>query len=209
MDLNPALFSRQLYRDADGNEVIYESSPEFFPPNFSLNGRTNSIRIGKKSNLSQFGIRLQGSDNTVLIGSECRLIGQLQLRGNHTVVHIGSKTTFQKVNLYALEGCGITIGEDCMFSARIEIRTSDSHSIYSLESGRRLNTPGPVAIGNHVWLGKEVIVSKGVTVASNVIIGAKAFVNRSITEENVIAAGIPARVVRTNVGWTRELMPPS
>lgn len=93
-----------------------------------------------------------------------------------------------------------------MFSARIEIRTSDSHTIFDIDTKKRLNKPGSVLIGDHVWIGKDVIVSKGVTIAKNSIIGAKSFVSRSLLDENCVYVGAPAKKVKERVGWTRELL---
>jgi serine acetyltransferase len=49
---------------------------------------------------------------------------------------------------------------------------------------------------NNVWLGESVIVNKGVTIGENSVIGAGSVVTKNIPA-NVIAAGNPARVIKT------------
>lgn len=71
--------------------------------------------------------------------------------------------------------------------------------------GERLNYARPVVIGNHVWIGSEVLILKGSTIGDGSVIGARALVAGRIPA-NVVAAGNPARVVRENVGWNYNLI---
>jgi acetyltransferase-like isoleucine patch superfamily enzyme len=65
--------------------------------------------------------------------------------------------------------------------------------------GSRVNeqgyTQGAVRIGDNVWLGSKVTVTRGVTIGSNTVVGANAVVTSDLPA-NCIAAGIPARVLR-------------
>lgn len=53
----------------------------------------------------------------------------------------------------------------------------------------------PVMIGNNVWIGDNVSIMPGVTIGDNVIIGANAVITHSFPE-NVVVAGVPARIIR-------------
>ncbi len=61
---------------------------------------------------------------------------------------------------------------------------------------RKLYSKGPVHIGKNVWLGRNVCVMPGVTIGENSVIGANAVVTHDIPP-NSIAAGIPARVIKS------------
>ena len=50
-------------------------------------------------------------------------------------------------------------------------------------------------LGDNVWLGYGACVLGGVTVPSYVAIGAGAVVNKSIEEENIVVAGVPAKKI--------------
>lgn len=54
----------------------------------------------------------------------------------------------------------------------------------------------PIRIGNHVWLGMNVVVMPGVSIGDNVIIGANSVVTTDIPP-NSVAAGIPCKVIKT------------
>ena len=53
----------------------------------------------------------------------------------------------------------------------------------------------PVTIGDNVWLGSNVVVCPGVTIGDNAVIGAGSVVTKDVPE-NVIAAGVPCKVIR-------------
>ncbi|HSO67889.1 MAG TPA: acyltransferase [Desulfatirhabdiaceae bacterium] len=87
----------------------------------------------------------------------------------------------------------IIIGDNCMIASNAYITDCDWHDIYDrVASGASV----PVQLGNNVWIGDSAIVCKGVSIGENSIVGAGAVVTRSI-EANVIAAGNPARTVRS------------
>ena len=52
-----------------------------------------------------------------------------------------------------------------------------------------------VTVGNNVWIGAGSIVLGGVTIGDNTVIGAGSVVTRPIPA-NVVAVGVPCRVVR-------------
>ena len=56
-------------------------------------------------------------------------------------------------------------------------------------------THNGIEIGDGCWLGARVLVLPGVKVGNGSIIGAGSVVTKDI-ESNVIAAGVPAKVIR-------------
>ena len=44
---------------------------------------------------------------------------------------------------------------------------------------------------------------KGVTVKDNCVIGSSSLVNNSFEESNVIIAGVPAKIIKRNIEWSR------
>ena len=116
------------------------------------------------------------------------------------LVEIGDNVTFdQNVLIVVGEGSKVVIGSDCVFAYRVHIRTTDQHFIYD-ENGNRINPAKDVYIGNHVWLGKEAIVMKGVSIGSGAIVGMDSMVTKNVPERCIVA-GKPAKVIKTNVYW--------
>lgn len=94
-----------------------------------------------------------------------------------------------------------------MLSRDIVIRSGDSHSIIDLGTKKRVNNPESVHIGSHVWMGYGVNVGKGAVVQKNTVVGMNSYVNKKFDIGNVVLAGTPARVVKSNVIWDRRSLP--
>ena len=62
-------------------------------------------------------------------------------------------------------------------------------------SAKRIHCHGPVAIGNDVWIGRNAMILKGVTVGDGAIIAAGAVVTRDVAPYAIVA-GVSAKVVR-------------
>ena len=93
----------------------------------------------------------------------------------------------------------ITIGEYCYISGGVRIADNDGHPLDYTE--RRLKMPvhksdvKPVVIGNDVWIGRNAMVLKGVTIGDRVVVGACSVVTKSIPSDSIIV-GNPAKVIR-------------
>lgn len=93
-----------------------------------------------------------------------------------------------------LDGGGIEIGNNVLFAPRVGIYTSN-HAIDSAERAAGACYAKPVKIGNNVWIGAGVHINQGVTIGDNTIIGSGSVVTKSIPA-NVVAAGVPCKVIR-------------
>lgn len=89
----------------------------------------------------------------------------------------------------------IEIGDNVAISENVTIWDSDAHQINSTGSKTQ-----PVIIGNHVWIGTNVIILKGVNIGDGAVIAAGSVVNKSIPAY-CLAAGVPAKVIKNNVNW--------
>ena len=187
-------------------------------------GQRNRIQIGK-SLLTQTQIRVTGDHNFISIGDGCRLFGlkilvtgnslrinisdNCQLRGTikiedtNSQITIGAGTTMENAYLGAYEGTRISIGNDCMFSDRVGLRTGDMHSIVEADTQVRLNSSADIFIEPHVWLCRGVTVLKGCTVGTHSVVGGFSIVTSSLPA-GVLAVGSPAKVIREGITWQRE-----
>lgn len=93
-----------------------------------------------------------------------------------------------------LDGGGISIGNNVLFGPRVGIYTSN-HAIDAKERIAGGCYAKPVRIGNNVWVGASVNINQGVTIGDNSIIGSGSVITKDIPA-NVIAAGVPCKVIR-------------
>lgn len=172
-----------------------------FPIN--VHGNNNTIIVGAHTVLGGGVIEIRGHDSTIRIDAHCSINGELRCRARKTHIRFGSRTTIGWAQVSLHEAGTISLGEDCMLSGGIVMDVSDMHSIIDIESGKRINPPGDITIGDHVWIAQGVSLMKGVSIGRHSIIGARSVVAGDIPE-NALAAGIPARVIRTGVTWDRH-----
>jgi len=170
-----------------------------------IKGNNNLIKLGDIPRIGKINITLEGEENTIIIGN-LRRVGNLNilLKGNANL-HIKDNTTIEDAYMLIDKSSAINIGYDCMISFKVSLRTTDAHGIYDLKTGILLNPSENIILENHVWIAQDVIVSKGVHINKNSIIGAKSFVQKVNIPNNSIAAGIPAKVIKSNVIWDRRM----
>lgn len=173
--------------------------------NIYILGNRNKIVVGEECNLKNLSIVIYGDDNCVVIGKKCIFdSARIHVEDNNNSVVIGDRTTIQKnTELACIEGCELIIGQDCMLSSDISLRTGDSHSIITTD-GKRINLSKNVYIGNHVWIGMRALVMKGSKILDNSIIGAGSLVTGKFSQKNIMLAGNPAKKIKENVDWKRE-----
>lgn len=171
--------------------------------NFVINGTGNVIEIHSPIS-NDVRIMIYGNNHKLIIEEGVVFKNrQIWFEDHDCEIRIGAGTTIEEANLaVAANSTKLIIGKDCMLSRGINIVTTDSHSIISLETGERTNPAKDVIIENHVWLGNGVNVNKGVTVGFDTIVAGHSIVTKSISS-NCIAAGIPAKVIKTGVTWDR------
>lgn len=128
------------------------------------------------------GSILCGDGSSVVIGNE---------------VQIGPRSWIDARN----GGC-IEVGDHGLWSTDVRVATDDMHAILDDVTRARVNKRGStIVIERHVWLGIDVLVLPGARVGRNSVIGAKSVVSKTIPD-HVVAAGVPARVIRQGVTWS-------
>ncbi len=204
-----SLFKRPLKINIKGinNKMTKLNSSILIGCYIDIKGSNNKIFIGEHARLRNVIIRIRGNNNNILISEKVvfNRTGMLWVEDDYCTISIGANTTFEDVHLAATEtNSKIFIGEDCMFAYDIDIRTGDSHSVYNIETKKRINFAKSIIIANHVWVASHVTVLKGVEIASNNIIATRSLVTKSYTSQYTIIGGNPSKVIKEGVNWTRE-----
>ena len=92
--------------------------------------------------------------------------------------------------LCASPGAKIVIGDDCLVSYAVHLRTDPDVPV-----NRQGHDEADIVLGDNVWVGYGAQVMSGVTVGSNSIVGAGAVITRDVPE-GVVVAGVPAKVIK-------------
>lgn len=93
----------------------------------------------------------------------------------------------------------ITIGDDVCIAEGVVIRDSDNHHI----DREDYKMSAPIQIGNHVWIGMNAVILKGVTIGDGAVIAAGAVVTRDVPAKAMVG-GVPAKIIKENVEWRKD-----
>ena len=195
-------FYRSNVSGLTGNSFVNTGC--FVHSKLSVNGTGN--KIIQKGYLQYTTIEMFGNDNIVQIEDGCTINGGLIfVRATNAKLLIGRNTSIMSGIQMICQGNGnyISIGCDCLFSENIDIWNSDTHTITDT-TGNIINPSKPVVVDNHVWLGKNVSVLKGVHIGKNTVVGMSSIVSKSLPE-NSICVGNPAQSIKSGISWSKEM----
>jgi acetyltransferase-like isoleucine patch superfamily enzyme len=142
-------------------------------------------------------VEISGGKN-IHLGNHCYLVRGVTLRAcDHAKLIIGEFFSANgNVRIIADNHGEITIGHHVMIGPNVVIRASNHvTSELSRPMWEQGQTGGRVSIGDDVWIGSNAVILPNTSIGSHVIIAAGAVVTKDIPD-NVIAAGVPAKVLR-------------
>lgn len=90
----------------------------------------------------------------------------------------------------------ITIGDHVYIAPNVSIQDYDEHIL--LKAG--YEPTKPIYIGNHVWIGKNATILKGVTIGDHCVIAAGAVVTKDVPPHTLVG-GVPAKILERNIDW--------
>lgn len=188
-NINSILISIKRYAQVLLEENVLVFSNNNRKTNWNIEERAK-FKVGKNGRFSvQAGECYVGENALLKIGTG------FSINGNYRIV----------VN----QGTSILMGDDCMFSYDISMRSNDGHSIFDVESKENVNSTEDVyknrgiILGKHIWIGERVCILYNTQIGDGSIIGAMSLVKSRIPN-NCIVAGIPAKVIKRNVAWSRK-----
>jgi len=201
--LNKLLGVRNRYKN-----VLEADSSTRFLPNFG-------IHCNRVTNQQQFKIQ---------IGKNCLLGSTIVLEAPDSNVTIGDRVYMG--NSKIISKTSITFGNDILVAWGVTFYDHDSHSLdfryrnvdikqvyedFINEKGNYLKNKNwsvvnskPILICDHVWIGAESMILKGVTVGEGAIIGARSVVTKDVPPFAIVA-GNPARIIKLLKDENNEL----
>lgn len=118
-------------------------------------------------------------------------------------VFIGAGTTSGSTAIFC-KNSSFFCGADCMFSTNVTIQSSDQHGIVDLKKGTIVNnTFSKVELGDHVWLGRSVSLTSNAAIGDGSLIAIGSVVTKRLPK-NVIAGGVPAKILKYDHTWCRS-----
>lgn len=167
-----------------------------------------SLNVCENSKISKI---ILNTSSEVNIGKKfTHVVGHIRVLWGGNIT-IGSNTEICGGEI-CVSACGsIFIGDDCLFSSEEHILSGDGHAIFEIIDAEHKKTKlktklvnDKVYIGNHVWLGYAVRILGGASIGDSSIVGLGSVVNKKFPN-NCIIAGVPAKIIKRNIVWTRNV----
>ena len=98
----------------------------------------------------------------------------------------------------------ITIGDNVFITSGVRFVTHDGGTLLFRDRVPDLEITKPIVLGDNVYIGVGTIIMPGVTIGNNVVIGAGSVVTKDIPD-NSVAAGVPARVIKSTEEYFEKL----
>ncbi len=196
--LNPNGKERKLrwYEKINGLKIIIKGENNIVKLARPFGGFSNcEIFIRGKNNVFQKEKSRFGSSDTKF---------HMSAKGDNRLMQIGEDFSIGSGLIWNEEdNTHLCIGNYVMCSINIHIRNSDSHVILD-DKNNIINKSSNLSIGNHVWLGANSSILKGINIPNNTIVGYGSVVTKSFSEEYTIIAGNPARTIKQGVHWEKD-----
>lgn len=151
---------------------------------------------GSSMNFMGGGIRINSSPLSNLVGLSQRSILVARYGGR---IDIGENTGISGSTIYSMQH--IEIGKNVLIGGNCKIIDNDFHPLRVEEripfQKNEDIKKRPIKIGDGCFIGANSIILKGTVLGKNCVVGAGSVVS-GIFPDNVIIAGNPAKVIRTN-----------
>ncbi len=203
------------YITGKNNQIIFikdgKETKKFFLPKglrITIDGDNNKVFIEQPIKFSHAKISLCGSNNVFSIKKTTIPISDVSMFiGAGSEIYIDENASIGQGNFYLVAngnyktGHKIVIGKNFRAGKDTIIRTSDGHSLINPETNIATNEPQDIIIGDNVWIMSRCMIAKGTKIPNNSAVAAYSFVNKKYDEENILLAGIPAKVLKHNIKW--------
>lgn len=128
-------------------------------------------------------------------GVTSKISGNVKL-SNAKNIFVGHNSYINGGFIYASPNARIVIGDNCLISYSVHIRTM-THNYYSKNEliNEQGHTEKSIIIGNDVWIGYGAQIMCGVVIGNGAVIAAGSIVTKDIPEYAVVA-GIPAKIIK-------------
>ena len=201
------------------NQVVFKNIALRGKLEIKIKGSHNRIIIENGCELNGNGlIVINGNRHNIYLGNDTKFTDlRVSCLIENSKLVVNNHATFMRNTTFTLHKDDIIeIGQDCMISFDVVFQVGDGHSIFDILTRKNINCgvkakingisySSAIQLGRHVWVGRRSTILGGNTIVRDgCIIGAETFVKGQFNYNNVVIAGVPGKIKRKNVAWSRK-----
>lgn len=185
--------------------LVQEEGTSLVNSAITFQGKNNILVVEKGAKICNSKIDFRGSNCVCYLSGNHHIYYLDVVLNESCCVFVGSNCYMNgTLHLIASEHQNILIGKDGLFSFGIFVRTADPHLIYDCTTKERVNESRSVLLGDHIWVGQNVLLLKGTTAGSGSVIGGGSVVAGKRVPSNVVVGGNPGTIIRRNIFFSEE-----
>lgn len=151
--------------------------------------------------------------STIYVEKDCQLVfnGKTSIDRGFSIainkggaINFGENTHLNANNIVSASSLiefenNVGTGWDCSFI------DWDGHDIVDMTSGKVINEPRPILIGENSWIGARATIMKGAILAKNTIVPYGSIITKKCEEPYCIFGGMPNHALKTNIARKDKL----
>lgn len=195
------------------NGVLLENFENLEKYRISINGINNELELNDFEGNAIIYISIDGSNCKFCIGKNNIVKNDLSInfwnvadqQVNGAIIKIGDDNFFNGSGNVIISPVNtkVEIGSRNLLAGSITIWGRNDHAIYDIRNGKKLNNDRNIMIGNDNWIGQNVTFLPGGSLINNCVVGYGTLVNKRFDKNNVLIAGVPAKIKRKHINWSR------
>lgn len=176
----------------------------------TIRGHNNVIKIEYPIIFENSKIQLDGQNNIITFKSSTIGYRNLEIlclaNGKNKKISFGENCSCEGLSIFCHDtNSSLEIGNNVMIARDCCIQVSDSHSILDKHTHQLIDThEHHISIGDNVWIAQGSMLLKNAKIAANSIVGTSSVVTKPFTQENIVIAGNPAKIIKKDIVWLRH-----
>ncbi|AQW22831.1 acyltransferase [Clostridium perfringens] len=175
------------------NFIVNSSELKFAQSRIGIGGSHIDRGEKNKSLLKIIG------NGKIIINGKVGFSKGIVLYSNNGIITLGDNIRTNFSTTISCEGGQVSIGNEVTMGWHVTIKNSDGHWV--TENGENKEKFGDITIGNHSWICSHVDILKNVVIGNDNVVAYRSLVVHGNGENNVLIAGSPAKIIRTNINW--------
>ena len=197
----------------DFEEKLVESVDSIEGFKITLNGDNNVLYLNPFKGKANIYISIDGSDCLFKFGKNNTVNNDIGINFWATATNkpqseiiIGDNNYFNGSNnsIIAPLNTKIEIGNDNLFAGSITFWGRNDHIIYDTKTKKRVNVDKDIIIGNSNWICQNTTFLPKGQIGNNCVVGYGSIINRRLIKDNTLIAGMPAKIRKKHINWSRS-----